>query len=358
MAVQWKIALVEDDTRLSRAISEALRTHGYRVRGAGSAADGVQLISDWNPDLVLVDLMLPDNDGPELFGSLRDVSNAALVGMSARSRLGDVVAGLGAGADDYIVKPFAMEELIARIDAILRRTQSHGVDRITLADLVIDVSGGSATRGARRLELTATEFRLLVVLGRNAGKVLSQDQLLNQVWSLGSGPESNAVEVHIARLRRKLESGGEPRLLHTVRGMGVCAQERGGLREVRRILVAAALAASAAVAGVTPTAAYNSWCEDEPPVTVVTPGGQHVTINNWISVPVQDRHLLRKVHVYGEAVPGADPDTTLVTVHVITPRGGSNTVRITSSTQRFDQRDYEEGGWGSEIILKVTIPVS
>ncbi len=220
MSVQWKVALVEDDTLLARAVSSALRGEGYRVRNARSADEGLDLVVDWNPDLILVDLMLPDNEGPELFTRFREASEAALVGMTARSLLTDVVAGLRAGADDYVAKPFAIEELVARVAAVLRRSRSRGTERMEIADLVVDVSAGAAMRGGRRLDLTATEFRILALLARQAGTILTQDQITDQLWPVGTGPESNSVEVHIARLRRKLEADGEKRLLHTARGMG------------------------------------------------------------------------------------------------------------------------------------------
>ena len=220
MSVQWKVALVEDDATLSRAVSAVLRGEGYHVRTARSAGEGLDLVSQWNPDLVLLDLMLPDNDGPELFSRFREVSEAALVGMTARSLLADVVAGLRAGADDYVAKPFAIEELVARVQAVLRRLRSRGTERMEIGDLVVDVAAGTAIRGRRRLELTATEFRILAMLARQMGKILTQNQITDQLWPVGSGPESNSVEVHIARLRRKLEAAGERRILHTARGMG------------------------------------------------------------------------------------------------------------------------------------------
>ena len=220
MGVQWKIALVEDDAMLSRAVTSALRDEGYRVRSAKTAGEGVDLVTDWNPDLVLLDLMLPDNQGAEIFPRFREVSDAALVGMTARALLSDVVAGLRSGADDYVIKPFALEELVARVQAVLRRSRSRNTGRMTIGDLAIDVDAGTAQRGERRLDLTATEFRILALLARQQGRVLTQSQIVDLLWPVGSGPESNSIEVHVARLRRKLEAGREPRLLHTVRGMG------------------------------------------------------------------------------------------------------------------------------------------
>jgi DNA-binding response OmpR family regulator len=226
--VHWKVALVDDDHRLARAVAAGLREDGYKVRAASSAAEGLELTQEWNPDLVLLDFLLPDSDGPELFGRFRDVTNAALVGITARSALADVVAGLRAGADDYVVKPFAMEELEARVHAVLRRSRGTGSEQMRVGDLVIDVAAGSARRGQRRMEFTAIEFRLLCALARQAGKLLNQGQLLDIVWPVGQGPDSNSIEVHVARVRRKLQASGEERILHTVRGMGYVLKAEGG----------------------------------------------------------------------------------------------------------------------------------
>jgi len=171
--------------------------------------------------------MLPDSDGPDLFGRFREITDAALVGMTAKSMLSEIVAGLRSGADDYVTKPFAMEELAARLHAVLRRSRGTGGERMQVADLLIDVPAGTAHRGPRRLDLTALEFRVLCALAREAGKLLNQGQLLDIVWPVGQGPDSNSIEVHIARLRRKLEAGGEERLLHTVRGMGYVLKREG-----------------------------------------------------------------------------------------------------------------------------------
>ena len=220
MNAAWKVGVVEDDRRLARAVSAGLRQEGYRVRHASSAAEGLTMVQEWNPDLVLLDLMLPDNDGPGLFVRFRTETDAALVGMSARGALSDVVGGLRLGADDYVVKPFALEELTARVAAALRRVRGGGAVKLEVGDLWIDVEAGYCERGKRPLDLTATEFRLLVLLAQNHAKVLSQTQIADAIWPLESVPDSNSIEVHIARLRRKLESDGGSRLLHTIRGMG------------------------------------------------------------------------------------------------------------------------------------------
>ncbi len=220
MTVKWKVALVEDDRRLARAVSAGLGAEGYTVRSADSAADGLELVRRWHPDVVLLDLMLPDNTGPELFKTFRSTTDAALVGISARSTVSDRIAGLKLGADDYVAKPFALEELLARVEAVIRRHRGLGGTTLVVSDVSLDLSEGTATRGGRPLGLTGFEFRILAALMRNRGRLVTYAQMAEAVWSMDSGPGSNALEVHVSRIRQKLEEGGEPRLIHTMRGIG------------------------------------------------------------------------------------------------------------------------------------------
>ena len=220
MTVRWKVALVEDDRRLARAVTTGLGDEGYAVRSAGSAVSGLDLVRQWNPDVVLLDLMLPDNTGPELFKAFRAETDAALVGISARSTVSDRIAGLKFGADDYVAKPFALEELMARIEAVIRRHRGLGGSTLVVGDVSLDLSEGTATRGGRPLDLTGFEFRILAALMRNRGRLVTYAQLAEAVWSNDGGPGSNALEVHVSRIRQKLEGGGELRLIHTVRGIG------------------------------------------------------------------------------------------------------------------------------------------
>ena len=220
MTVRWKVALVEDDRRLARAVTAGLGDEGYAVRAADSAGTGLELVRQWNPDVVLVDLMLPDNTGPELFKAFRAETDAALVGISAKATVSDRIAGLKFGADDYVAKPFALEELMARIEAVIRRHRGLGGSRLVVGDVSLDLSEGSASRGERPLDLTGFEFRILAALMRNRGRLVTYAQLAEAVWSSDGGPGSNALEVHVSRIRQKLEAGGEPRLIHTVRGIG------------------------------------------------------------------------------------------------------------------------------------------
>ena len=214
------MALVEDDRRLARAVSAGLGDEGYTVRTVDSADDGLKLVRQWNPDVVLLDLMLPDNTGPELFQQFRANTDAALVGISARSTVSDRIAGLKFGADDYVVKPFALEELMARVEAVIRRHRGRGESRLVVGDVAIDLSQGTAERAGRPLALTGYEFRILAALMRNRGRLVTYAQLAEAVWSADGGPGSNSLEVHVSRIRQKLEAGGEPRVVHTVRGIG------------------------------------------------------------------------------------------------------------------------------------------
>jgi len=220
MTIRWKVALVEDDRRLARAVAAGLGDDGYSVRTVDSADRGLKLVKDWNPDVVLLDLMLPDNDGPEIFETFRAHTDAALVGISAKASVSDRIAGLKQGADDYVAKPFALDELKARVEAVIRRHRGNGGNRLVVGDVALDLSEGLAERKGRALGLTGIEFRLLAALMRNRGRLVTYAQLAEAVWSQDAGPESNSLEVHVSRIRQKLEAGGEPRLVHTVRGIG------------------------------------------------------------------------------------------------------------------------------------------
>ncbi len=222
MSIRWKVALVEDDRRLARAVATGLGGEGYTVRAVDSAGRGLDLVRQWNPDVVLLDLMLPDNDGAELFQAFRAQTDAALVGISAKSSVSERIAGLKFGADDYVTKPFALEELIARVEAVIRRHRGKGGARLAAADVVVDLSEGVATRGGRRrrLPLTGIEFRILAALMRNRGQLVTYAQLAEAVWAVTTGPVSNSLEVHISRIRQKLEQDGGSRLIRTVRGLG------------------------------------------------------------------------------------------------------------------------------------------
>ena len=212
-----RVLLVEDAVAIRTAVGIALEEAGLEVL---TRADGATLerdLADVDPDLVLLDVMLPGRDGFELLRITREISNAGIVLLTARDGVDDRLHGLRTGADDYVVKPFVLAELIARVEAVLRRLGRLRTV-IELDDLVIDVDAGSATRAGRPLELTATEFKLLTFLAGRQDKVVGKAQILAAVWGYDDYA-ANLVEVHVSALRRKLEAHG-PRLLHTVRGSG------------------------------------------------------------------------------------------------------------------------------------------
>ena len=220
MGVHWKVAVVEDDLPLARAVTASLRREGYRVRSARTRLEGLAMLREWSPDLVLLDLMLPDSDSSRVLGEFRSETSAGLVGMTAMSSLADVVAGLRVGADDYITKPFSHEELTARVAAVLRRRHAARAEIVEVGDLRIDVGAGSAQRGERQLGLTATELRLLLALAREPGHVLSKQGLAEILWAADAAPLANTIEVHVGRLRRKLGGPRESGIIATVRGFG------------------------------------------------------------------------------------------------------------------------------------------
>ena len=219
------ILIAEDDRRVRESLDRALRLEGYDVVTAGDGAAALELFEDRRPDLLLLDVSMPNADGLSVCRTVRDRGNdTPILMLTARHEIGDRVAGLDAGADDYLVKPFALEELLARIRARLR---SGGTDpaALTLHDLVLDTPGRMARRGDRDLGLSRTEFDLLEVLVRNQGVVLGRDRLYELVWGGELEAESKTLDVYVGYLRRKLEADGGSRLVHTVRGVGYVARE-------------------------------------------------------------------------------------------------------------------------------------
>jgi DNA-binding response OmpR family regulator len=208
--------LVEDEEPVRQAVERALRREGIAVTGFSDYPDP-QLVLAAAPDLAVLDVMLPSGDGFELARALRSARDLPIVFLTARDTVEDRLEGFELGADDYLIKPFALEELLARVRAVLRRTGRLGT-AIEAGDIVVDEQAGMAARAGSPLELTATELRLLAYFVRQRGLVLSKHQLLTQVWGYDAY-DPNVVEVHVSALRRKLETQG-PRILHTVRGLG------------------------------------------------------------------------------------------------------------------------------------------
>ncbi|HKF17195.1 MAG TPA: response regulator transcription factor [Candidatus Dormibacteraeota bacterium] len=217
-----EILVVDDDPALRAALDRALKLEGYRVSFAHDGRQALQMMTGASQDAVILDLGLPLMDGVEVCRRARERGDRTPVLMlTARDAVSDRVEGLDAGADDYLVKPFALDELLARLRALLRRTVATPAEAILkFADMVLDLQTMDVRRGKRDLELTRTEFRLLELFMRNPRVVLSRSRIFEEVWGYDFGASSNALEVYVSYLRRKLEADGEPRLIHTVRGVG------------------------------------------------------------------------------------------------------------------------------------------
>ena len=217
------IFVVEDDPRIRSTVVRELSDRGHAVRAAGTAMDGLREIVEWAPDVVVLDLGLPDVDGTEFLKMLRGVSAVPVVVATARDDESEIVRVLDAGADDYIVKPYSVDHLEARVRAVLRRSTETAMQPIIeVADLRIDESRRVATLADEPLELSRKEFDLLSYLARRKGQVVARRELLAEVWRQPYGGGDKTVDVHVSWLRRKLgESAAEPRYLHTVRGVGL-----------------------------------------------------------------------------------------------------------------------------------------
>ena len=220
-----RVLVVDDDARLADSLRRALSYEGHSVEVAADGPAALVAARERPPDLVVLDVMLPGIDGVEVCRRLRAGSDLPILMLTARDAISDRVAGLDAGADDYLVKPFAYDELLARVRALLRRREPSGRELLHCADLVMDVSGHEVRRGERVLELTALQFELLEQFLRHPRQVLERDRLLQTVWGTDSDAISNVVDVTIAGLRARLETPDEPRLLHTVRGVGYVMRE-------------------------------------------------------------------------------------------------------------------------------------
>ena len=218
------ILVVEDEQRIADFLRRGLTFEGFRVSVAGDGPTGLAMARDDPPDLVLLDWMLPGLDGLEVCKRLRAASAMPIIMLTAKEAVPDRVAGLNAGADDYVIKPFAFDELMARIRAQLRRTQPH-TEILRVADLTMDTSTREVKRGERKLELTSKEYDLLELFMRHPRQVLTRDMIYDRIWNYDFGGESNIIEVYVRYLRQKMEAGGEPRLLQTMRGVGYALRE-------------------------------------------------------------------------------------------------------------------------------------
>ncbi|MEV3855275.1 response regulator transcription factor [Streptomyces sp. NPDC050095] len=221
-----RILVVDDDPEVRSAVQDALTVEGHVVRGVADGQQALTALARWEPDAVVLDVMMPVLDGLAVCRQMRAVGDRTpVLVLTALDSVSERVDGLDAGADDYLVKPFALDELTARVRALLRRAAPEpepddSPDVLTYADLVLDPATRTGRRGGRALDFSRTEFALLEVLVRNAGQVLPRGVIQEAVWGRDFGPDSNSLAVYVGYLRRKLEAPGEPRLVHTVHGVG------------------------------------------------------------------------------------------------------------------------------------------
>jgi len=221
-----RILVIEDDQAILKLLQRGLAYEGYVVAVATDGRSGLNLVRQHQPDLVILDLMLPGMDGLEVCHRLRTSGgNLPILILTAKDSVQDRIQGLDTGADDYMVKPFNLDELLARVRALLRRTQQERVAVLKFADLTLDTGSRQASRGNRLIQLTAKEYELLELFMRHPKQVLRREVIFDRVWGYDFGGESNVLEVYIRYLRQKLEEGGEPRLIHTVRGVGYVMRE-------------------------------------------------------------------------------------------------------------------------------------
>jgi len=228
-----KILVVDDHRAIRESLERALRAHGYAVATVADGASALEAVAAGGADAIVLDLNLPDISGLEVCRLLRrDGDRTPVLMLTARDTVADRVAGLDAGADDYLVKPFALAELLARVRALLRRGLARVVDdggeadTLAFGDVMLDLRTLEARRGDRPLTLSRTELLLLELFLRNPRQVLSREQILDRVWGFDASTSTNGVEVYVGYLRRKLEADGEPRLLQTVRGFGYALREQ------------------------------------------------------------------------------------------------------------------------------------
>ncbi|MSQ24480.1 MAG: response regulator transcription factor [Chloroflexi bacterium] len=224
-----KVLIVEDDYRIAAFIQRALSQAGYQVKLAIDGPAALAAAEAEQPDIVVLDVMLPGLDGLEVARRLRAGGGVPILMLTARDAIEDRVMGLDAGADDYLIKPFALEELLARLRALLRRQEVNAAERkrgtLTFSDIVLDQDAHEAVRGGHKLELRNMEYELLAFFLRHPGRVLSRREIFEEVWDFDFLGDSNVIEVTLGHLRQKLEAEGEPRVLHTVRSAGYVMRE-------------------------------------------------------------------------------------------------------------------------------------
>jgi two-component system copper resistance phosphate regulon response regulator CusR len=226
-SVTMKLLIIEDEQRTEAYLSKGLAEQGFVVDSVGDGESGLRLALEGGHDLVVLDVMLPKRDGWSVLSALRSRGKQVpVLLLTARDAVADRVKGLELGADDYLVKPFAFAELVARIRTVLRRGPGRQAEALRVADLEIDLTHHRATRAGQKLDLTPREFLLLSLLVRRSGEVLSKAMIQSQVWDINFDSESNVIEVHVRRLRAKADEPFSKKLIHTVRGVGYVLEER------------------------------------------------------------------------------------------------------------------------------------
>jgi two-component system, OmpR family, response regulator MprA len=220
-----RVLVVDDDEKITGFLRRALAYEGYQVAVASGGAAALTAALEAPPDLVVLDVMMPGLDGLEVCRRLRAGGDVPVLMLTARDEVIDRVQGLDAGADDYLAKPFALDELLARLRALLRRREANTPAVLRFADLTLDMASRQAQRGGRLIELTTKEFELLALFLRHPRRVLTRGSIMEQIWGYDFDGESNVIEVYVGHLRQKLESEGEPRLIHTIRHAGYVLRE-------------------------------------------------------------------------------------------------------------------------------------
>ena len=219
------ILVIDDEPKITDFVRRGLSYEGFQVLVAHDGEAGLALALEQGPDAVILDIMLPGMDGLQVCRRIRQESDVPILMLTARDAISDRVTGLDMGADDYLIKPFALEELLARVRALLRRRGQGEATTLEIGDLVMDAQARQVWRGQRPITLTAKEFELLELFLRHPGQVLTREVIYEHIWGYDFGGESNIIEVYVRYLRTKLEEGGAPRLLQTVRGVGYALRE-------------------------------------------------------------------------------------------------------------------------------------
>ena len=220
-----RILVVDDDPEIVSFLKRGLIYEGYRVDTASNGIEALAEARDREPDLVILDIMMPEIDGIEVCKRLHQASDIPILMLTARGSVADRVIGLDSGADDYLVKPFSFDELLARVRALLRRREPREGEALRFSDLSLNTATREVTRGSKPIRLTAQEFDLLELFMRHPRQVLKRDTIYDRVWGYDFGGESNVIEVYVRYLRSKLEAGGGPELIHTVRSVGYVLRE-------------------------------------------------------------------------------------------------------------------------------------